>query len=34
MEAFVAMMLFTRKPAGMTWMLVKMLRPRLHAREN
>lgn len=33
MEAFVALMLFTRKPLSATWMLFKMLRPHLHARE-
>ena len=33
MEAFIAMMFFTRKPAGAAWMLFKMLRPRLRARE-
>jgi hypothetical protein len=32
MEAFVAMLFFTRKPLGMTWMLFKMLRP--HLREH
>jgi|GEM_PF-2412556 hypothetical protein len=31
MEAFIGMLFFTRKPFGMVWMLVKMLRPRLRA---
>ncbi len=32
MEAFVAMLFFTRKPLGLIWMLFKMFRP--HLRES
>lgn len=29
MEAFLALLLFTRKPLRMVWMLLKLLRPHL-----